>query len=172
MPADAPILIPRSPFKLGERTVEPERNRIAGPEGEVHLEPRVMDLLCALAARSGEVSSREFLINGVWGVRYGGDESLTRAVSILRKALGPGAIETIAKRGYRLAAPAMATSLPQPAVARPASAVRLRAEGRGPERVFPAESLDLWRLPPAAFAIALALAIALGFIDAGLTRGQ
>ncbi|MFQ5564212.1 MAG: winged helix-turn-helix domain-containing protein, partial [Parvularculaceae bacterium] len=74
-----------------------------------HLEPKVMDVLCALAARPGEVVSRQELIDKVWGVEFGGDEGLTRAISILRKVFddAPGEsqiIETVPKRGYRLVA--------------------------------------------------------------------
>jgi len=161
-------------FQVADRTVFPLRNRVLGPKGEVHLEPRVMDTLCALAARGGEVMSRDSLISAVWGVRYGGDESLTRAVSILRKALGPAAIETVAKRGYRLAQAvewrgSADTHSDSPAVIeapRAQASYALRLRGRGPNRAFPVASLDIWRLPPLAFAIAPALAIGLAVLDA------
>lgn len=69
-----------------------------------------MDVLCALAQGNGEVVSRADLIDIVWGLRFGGDESLSRAVSRLRKTFDQGGaddcyIETIPKRGYRLAQP-------------------------------------------------------------------
>ena len=59
--------------------------------------------------RCGGVVTREELIATVWG-DAGSDERLTRAISLLRKALdddtaSPRFIETISKRGYRLAAP-------------------------------------------------------------------
>lgn len=68
-----------------------------------------MAVLQALLAQAPEVVSREDLINTVWGNESGGDESLSRAVSMLRKALGDHRgnhtnIETIPRRGYRLAA--------------------------------------------------------------------
>ena len=66
-----------------------------------------MRLLVVLAENNGNVVRRDALIDRVWGVEHGGDESLTRAVSLLRKALEDdrGArrmIETIPKQGYRL----------------------------------------------------------------------
>jgi tetratricopeptide (TPR) repeat protein len=62
-----------------------------------------MDVLCALAAGGGAVLSRERIIDSVWGRSFGADESLTRAISLLRKAFAPDTpIETVAKRGYRL----------------------------------------------------------------------
>jgi DNA-binding winged helix-turn-helix (wHTH) protein/tetratricopeptide (TPR) repeat protein len=95
------------PFRLGDFLIDPQRNRITGTEGEVSLQPKVIDVLCALAMRHGEVISRAELIDTVWGREFGADESLTRAISQLRKAFGdtreePQVIETISKRGYRL----------------------------------------------------------------------
>ncbi|MCW4460237.1 winged helix-turn-helix domain-containing protein [Sphingomonas sp. BT-65] len=94
-------------FRLGDFLVDPRRNRITGAEGEVSLQPKAIDVLCALARRHGEVLSRAELIDIVWGREFGADESLTRAISQLRKAFGdtreePQVIETISKRGYRL----------------------------------------------------------------------
>lgn len=68
-----------------------------------------MDLLCALAARRGQVVSREELMQALWPDVVVGDDSLARTVSKLRQALGddarsPTYLETIAKRGYRLIA--------------------------------------------------------------------
>jgi len=67
-----------------------------------------MDVLYCLAKNASNVVSRADLIESVWKVEYGGDESLTRAISILRKTFTTGGvdetiIETIPKRGYRLA---------------------------------------------------------------------
>lgn len=96
-------------FRLGEFEADPRRNRITGPAGETSLQPKVMDVLCALAAHPGQVLSRIELIDQVWGKEFGADESLTRAISQLRRAFGdtrdvPRIIETIPKRGYRLIA--------------------------------------------------------------------
>lgn len=94
-------------FRLGSIQVDPSRNVIANGAGSWSLEPKIMDLLALLAAHPGEVLSREALIDQVWKVEYGADESLTRAVSLLRKAFRDAGhageiIETIPKRGYRL----------------------------------------------------------------------
>lgn len=94
-------------FRVGAHVVDPRANTIAGPSGSQSVEPKVMDVLLELCARQGEVVSREALIDAVWGVHHGADESLTRAISLLRKALEAGpqgrrAIETFSKRGYRL----------------------------------------------------------------------
>ena len=95
------------PFRLRDRLVTPARNSILGPEGETGIEPKIMAVLCVLAGDPGRVFTRAELIDQVWGTEFGTDESLTRAISHLRKALGdtrgePLVIETIARRGYRL----------------------------------------------------------------------
>ncbi|MAK62766.1 MAG: hypothetical protein CMK09_17490 [Ponticaulis sp.] len=110
------------------------------------IEPKVMQVLCELAARPGEVVGRQHMIETIWQVSYGGDESLTRAISILRKTLGEGEasrrlIETVPRRGYRLnaivhtadpreeaTAPAIAASMPPPQAAVEAVEATVRME--------------------------------------------
>jgi len=83
---------------------------IEGDAGRYSVEPRILEVLEVLIEHHGEVVSREDLIDRVWGIGYGGDERLSRAISLLRKAFGERRgeyryIETISKRGYRLIAP-------------------------------------------------------------------
>lgn len=105
------------PFRLRDRLVTPARNTIQGPDGETGIEPKIMAVLCVLAGEPGRVFTRAELIDQVWGAEFGADESLTRAVSHLRRALGdtrnePAVIETIAKRGYRLLPDALSSGMP------------------------------------------------------------
>jgi TolB-like protein len=102
--------IERQIFKLGAAQVDATRNVIGYNGQDTALEPRIMDVLCVLAERPGEVFARRTLIDRIWQVEHGGDESLSRAISIIRKALrDAGAtenyIETISRRGYRLLLP-------------------------------------------------------------------
>lgn len=97
-------------FKIGAVDVVPELNRLECGGDETSIEPRIMSLLSTLASEPERVFSRSELIEEVWGVQFGGDESLSRGISILRKAIkGLGQsetyIETISKRGYRLVQP-------------------------------------------------------------------
>ncbi|WP_306250343.1 winged helix-turn-helix domain-containing protein [Parvularcula sp. IMCC14364] len=78
-------------------------------EGDLELEPRVMDLLMLLAKSAGQVISKEEIIASLWGDVHVNEDALTRCVFKLRKALGddarnPRYIETLSKRGYRLLA--------------------------------------------------------------------
>jgi uroporphyrinogen-III synthase len=67
----------------------------------VELAPGPMAVLRALAARPGTVVAKTDLVAGLPG---GGDgHAVEMAVTRLRAALGPGVVETVVKRGYRLA---------------------------------------------------------------------
>jgi len=94
-------------FSIGDVKISPKRNLLIVEKVELSLEPRVMDVLCYLSRHAPDVVSRDGLIEHIWEVEYGGDESLTRAISILRKTfrsigIDETIIETIPKRGYRL----------------------------------------------------------------------
>ncbi len=99
-----------TPFSVGDWKVLPELNRLQHLRGTTQrqLEPRLINLLCYLAANSERVLSREELVNELWPRVIVNENSLTRAVSELRKKLytsnasTKNYIETIPKRGYRL----------------------------------------------------------------------
>ena len=113
-------------FRLGNWEVRPLTGEMSGADGIAHLEPKVMEVLAALAQRPGEVVEREELLRRVWGTRAAvADEPLTRCIAELRRVLGdsrqtPVFIQTIPKRGYRLLCPvtplaASTTFVPAPA---------------------------------------------------------
>ena len=52
-----------APFRLRDRLVTPERNMIAGPDGEASIEPKIMQVLCVLAGEPGRVFTRAELID-------------------------------------------------------------------------------------------------------------
>ncbi len=122
---------PRTPFDLGEVRVDPARLRIVGPNGPLHLEPRVMDVLVTLAERAPEPVTRAELIDVVWGDAVVTDSVLSRCISILRERLGddrarPRFIETLSKRGYRLLAPVGPAQV-RPTIGQPVGSPRLAA---------------------------------------------
>ncbi len=110
----------RAGFELGPWKVLTNQNRIESGEEAVHLEPKVMEVLCVLAREQGEVVTRNALLEEVWAGTYVTDEVLSRAVSLLRSNLGddrknPEYIATVPKTGYRLIKPVVslaAESLP------------------------------------------------------------
>ena len=74
-------------------------------EGErVAMEPQVYRTLVALIENSQRLSRKEWLLEQVWGNTHVEEGGLTRNISVLRKVLGEGCIETVPKRGYRFVA--------------------------------------------------------------------
>src|SRR3989344_6905983 len=115
------------PFRVADWVADPTTHRLHRGNTEVRLEPRVMALLAYLAARAGELVTREELERQVWGRTIVGYDALTSSIIKLRKALGdnsrqPRFIETVSKKGYRLIAsvrrahePGAPTVIPVPA---------------------------------------------------------
>jgi TolB-like protein len=105
---------------MGSWRIAPSRGTISDQAGTTHLEPKVMEVLLALARRPGEVVTKAELLAAVWTGTAVVDAVITRAVSQLRIALrddarAPRYIETIPKRGYRLVAAVLpATPDPSP----------------------------------------------------------
>jgi len=107
---ESPTPPARMNLQVGDWNVEPELNQLSAAGKTVRLEPKTMAVLVYLAARPGQVVSRESLLSSVWSGTVVGDDSLTQVVIKLRKALGeapekPAYIQTISKGGYRLIAP-------------------------------------------------------------------
>lgn len=99
----------KTPYSIGEAIVDPALGEIRLRDSSSHVEPRLLSVLHHLAARRGQVVSRQELLDAVWHGDAAGDESLTQAISGLRRALGESAqsphyVQTIPKTGYRLLA--------------------------------------------------------------------
>lgn len=92
-------------LRLGTADVLPAtREFLVGDSREV-LEPRIMQVLVALARRRGEVISREELTECCWNGRIVGDDAVSRCITAVRRlasAYGGFSIETIPRVGYRL----------------------------------------------------------------------
>jgi DNA-binding winged helix-turn-helix (wHTH) protein/tetratricopeptide (TPR) repeat protein len=102
----------------------------------VRIEPQLMDLLVLFATSDGRVLSKNEIIDAVWNGRAVGDDTLAATISRLRSALGATPqhryIETVPKRGYRLATPPGDPDVtPSRAAGRPqdSEASRLVAQG-------------------------------------------
>ncbi|MEO1304320.1 MAG: winged helix-turn-helix domain-containing protein, partial [Pseudomonadota bacterium] len=98
------------PFRIGNAQIRPDELRIEANGIAIDVEPKVMTLLLELSFNAQAVVSRADLIERVWQREFGSDESLTRAISLLRKAFREvdgqrEYIKTIPKRGYQLIAP-------------------------------------------------------------------
>ncbi len=132
-------------FDLGGLRVSPARREV-GMNGERReLEPRVAQVLVALASARPDVVSRDRLIEQCWDGRIVGDDAINRCIVALRHLAKdfspePFAIETVPRVGYSL-------------VERPEVAPAKSAAGKAKTRVAAAALLGL-----ALIAVALAFA--------------
>jgi len=147
-----------SGYYLGDQRIEPARCAILTAQGEIRVEPRVMDVLVLMVSHAGEVVTREEFIKSVWNGTFVTDEVLSRCIYRLRQTLGddsrnPRYIETVSKRGYRLIAPVekaatVAEPAPEPADIPPESSTQ-QLLIPGPERHGLATWKPLYWIVPA-----------------------
>jgi TolB-like protein/DNA-binding winged helix-turn-helix (wHTH) protein/Tfp pilus assembly protein PilF len=95
-------------FRLGVLNVAPATRIVSAGERQKIIEPRVMQVLVALARAEGVVVSRDQLIERCWGGRIVSDDAVNSCLAKVRAlrdfAQGPSfEIETIPRVGYRLA---------------------------------------------------------------------
>lgn len=97
---------------MGRLRVDPREGLVEGPGGSEQLDPKVMAVFEALAAKAGELVTREELLDRIWADRVVTDDAVSRCIYQLRRQLvaagGDDAlhdvVETLPRRGYRLKA--------------------------------------------------------------------
>ena len=105
----------------GRFELQPRERRLLVDGVPAPLGARAFDLLLALAARPGQLLTKNALLDEVWPGVIVEENNLAAQVSALRKVLGGDVISTIPGRGYRFAArtePAPAAA-PVPVAAMP-----------------------------------------------------
>jgi len=108
------------PFRIGDWRVDPALDEISRRDKRIKLEPRMMRLLCRLAAQPGEVVSLNDLLDHVWPGVVVSQSSVYQAVANLRRQLEddddePKYIATVPRKGYRLVAAVSAKEAAAPA---------------------------------------------------------
>lgn len=115
-PEHAPAAVGQGPerrYRLGRWRVDAAARELSDGARTRKLSPRAMAALDLLVAADGQVVRREEFLDAIWPGVTVGEESVTTALSELRRAFGqtrrsaePGApmIETVQKSGYRLVA--------------------------------------------------------------------
>lgn len=96
-----------SDFDVGEMRVRPTERAIESNGQRVELQPRVMQVLVALAQARPAVVSRDKLVDLCWEGRVVGDDALNRCILALRHLAQeftphPFTIETVPRIGHRL----------------------------------------------------------------------
>src|SRR5262245_17645636 len=105
--ASRPVDLAQEPdFALGSLQVRPSSREVLPAAGDREvLEPRVMQVLVALARRPDQVVSRDQLIDACWAGRVVGEDAINRRIGRVRRLAethGGFSVETIARVGYRL----------------------------------------------------------------------
>ena len=80
-----------SGHKFGEYVLDCQRHTLHRGDEEIHLGERALGVLRLLVENAGQVVTRRELIDTVWRDVIVSDDSLARAVSDLRTALGDDA---------------------------------------------------------------------------------
>lgn len=101
------VLAHEKSFRIGPMSVHPSTRTVERSDRREILEPRVMQVLVALAQAPGEVISRDDLVEACWGGRVVGDDAVNRVIARLRRTsegsgAGAFAVDTITRVGYRL----------------------------------------------------------------------
>ena len=101
-------VINRATFKFGDFLLIPRERLLLRDNEPVPLTGKAFDLLLVLVRRSGQLVSKDELLQEVWPGRLVEEVNLSVNISAVRKALGPGGatlIQTVSKSGYRFVAP-------------------------------------------------------------------
>ena len=97
-------------YRFGPFSFDPRGQLLFQGSRDLGLPPKAAGVLSLLLESPGDVVAKAKLLDTVWAGTVVGEGSLTRAISVLRKALGGNAnsgdyVATVSKRGYRFAAP-------------------------------------------------------------------
>jgi DNA-binding response OmpR family regulator len=89
------------PTRVGDVELDPATRRVRAQGESVHLTPTEFDLLMYLASRPGRVSTREELLEQVWGYEVpSGARTVDSHVRSLRRKLGADLVRTVHGVGY------------------------------------------------------------------------
>jgi TolB-like protein/DNA-binding winged helix-turn-helix (wHTH) protein/Tfp pilus assembly protein PilF len=104
-------------FFFGPFRMDAAQRSLWRDDQPIPLTPKEFDTLLVLLQSGGEMVRKETIVSRVWPDTFVSDSSLTRNVSVLRKALGDDVIQTVPKFGYRLTGPVtvLPAAVPAPA---------------------------------------------------------
>ena len=103
--------MPPSALRFGPFVLDLERLCLRGPAGEVELRPKSFEVLRRLAERPRRVVAKEALIGAIWSDVTVTDDSLTRCIGEVRRAIADERgemLKTVPRRGYMLDLPVTA----------------------------------------------------------------
>ena len=97
-------------YQFDDVVIDLRAGRVVRAGTPAPLEPKAYDLLVLLASRSGELVTRQEVLDRVWAGVYVTDNAVARVIAQVRRVLGDSAkgsryIETVPTRGYRFIVP-------------------------------------------------------------------
>src|SRR5215813_3665920 len=97
-------------YQFGVFRLEPAERRLQRKGETISLTPKAFDTLVFLVERAGHLVEKEELMKALWPDSFVEDANLAQQVFTLRKVLGETDeggqfIETVARKGFRFAAP-------------------------------------------------------------------
>ncbi|HYE87572.1 MAG TPA: winged helix-turn-helix domain-containing protein [Vicinamibacterales bacterium] len=93
-------------IRFGSFQIEPRTWLLTNGDHPVDLSPRLVEILGYIVSRGGEIVTKDELLEKFWPDVNVTDNTLTRAIADIRKAIGdeaaaPKYLETSSRRGYR-----------------------------------------------------------------------
>jgi DNA-binding winged helix-turn-helix (wHTH) protein len=95
-------------YRFGEFSMSPRERRLFRNGKSVLLPPKAFDAMYLLVRNHGNLTSRVEVFSTLWPGVHVEEANLTNIIGQLRKLLGPDAIQTVSKFGYRFTLPVTA----------------------------------------------------------------
>jgi DNA-binding winged helix-turn-helix (wHTH) protein/methylmalonyl-CoA mutase cobalamin-binding subunit len=106
-------------IRFGQFQIDPRTWLLTRDSAAVDLSPRLVEILGFIVSRSGEIVTKDELLEKFWPEVNVTENTLTRAIADIRKAIGedataPRVLQTAARRGYRFGGDASITPATDP----------------------------------------------------------
>ena len=93
-------------IRFGSFQVDPRTWLLTSDGRAVDLSPRLVEILAFIVSRAGEIVTKEELLEKFWPEVNVTENTLTRAIADIRKAIGedaasPRFLQTVSRRGYK-----------------------------------------------------------------------
>jgi DNA-binding winged helix-turn-helix (wHTH) protein len=92
-------------YRFGDFALYPRDRRLNRGAASIALQPKAFDALLCLVRGAEHMVSKQELRQTLWPDVHVSERNLTNLIVSLRKILGPDAIKTVSKHGYRLELP-------------------------------------------------------------------
>jgi len=102
-------------IRFGSFQIDPRTWLLTGDGRTVDLSPRLVEMLAFIVSRGGEIVTKDELLDKFWPDVNVTENTLTRAIADIRKAIGedassPRFLQTVSRRGYKFAGEAASIS--------------------------------------------------------------